>query len=318
LKGRCILEIIGKSIDPTKIGDKQVDGRAYWHVVTDVRYSISKNERVGVLLIAPVIGYERAVVRTPAGQDFEMSPAYYGAELLLDLAYTILSLRFFRSEIDQDGKEAGRRPIDALPSPLVQDFINSVQELLEGNVRVVRPVVGGFDALAAEHQNAKEEAKMKKAIKKKAAASKASAKKASTKKKVATKKGAPKKKATVKKASTKKKAVVKKATQKKKIVAKKVVAKKAAPKKKAPTKKAKPGSSKAAAKKAVSQKNRSEKAASKKGVKKSKAPAKKVATKKSAAKKAALKRATTKKAAPKKGKPVSKKVKAASRKPKSR
>ena len=272
MEGRRILDIIGKAIDPTRIGNKVIDGKPYWHVITDVQYSIGGNQRIGVLLIASVIGYERSIVRIPSGRDFEMSPAYYSAELLLDQAYSILTLRFFRSEIDNDGKEAGRRPIDALPSPVVEDFVESVKELLEGQVRVVKPLSSGFDVLAAEHLSKKKKAASKKTTAKKAPAKKAASKKTTAKK-------APAKKAALKK-TTAKKAPAKKAASKK-TTAKKAPAKKAAPEKttakKAPAKKAAP--EKTTAKKAPAKKAAPEKTTAKK------APAKKAALKKTTAKK---------------------------------
>jgi len=194
------VNIIGQAIDPTRINQEQVGGREYWQVVPDVEYSIDGNKRTGALLVAPALGFERSIVRTPDGKDFEMSPAYYSAEILLDSQYCMLTLRFFRIELGPDGKGIHRRLVDAVPSPIIEDFLPRVQRLMEGKIRVVKPQPDGFDVMAAEM--AAKKAAVKKAPAKKAPAKKAPAKKAPAKK--AASKKAPAKKVPVKKPAAKK------------------------------------------------------------------------------------------------------------------
>ncbi len=213
------MNIIGQAIDPTRIDQELVDGKQYWQMVPDVEYSIEGNKRRGSLLVAPALGFERSIVRTPEGKDFEMSPAYYSAEILLDGSYRMLTLRFYRIEVAQDqSNNVRRRLVDAVPSPIIEDFLPRVKRLMEGRIRVVKPGPAGFDMLAEQSKKKKAPAKKKAAAKKtakKAPAKKAPAKK-TTKKAPAKKKAAPKKKsAAVKTTAKTKKATTRKATVKK-------------------------------------------------------------------------------------------------------
>ena len=190
------MNIIGQAIDPTRIDQELVDGKLYWQMVPDVEYSIEGNKRKGALLVAPALGFERSIVRTPEGKDFEMSPAYYSAEILLDSSYRMLTLRFYRIEVAQEQNNVRRRLVDAVPSPIIEDFLPRVKRLMEGKIRVVKPGPAGFDVMAAESAKSK----AKKEPKKKAAPKK----KTATKKTTAGKPAASKKKATTRKATVKK------------------------------------------------------------------------------------------------------------------
>jgi len=187
-----VADLIGQTIDPTRIDQEIIDGRPYWQLIPDVEYSISGNQRKGCLLVAPAMGFERAIVKTPEGVDHEMTPAYYSAEILLGGSYQMLTLRFFRIEVGQADDQVRRRMVDAVPSPLVEDFLPRVQRLVQGGLRVVKTRPKTFEALAREAAKAPGKKKARKAPAKKKA--KASAKKAPAK----APKAPAKKKATVK------------------------------------------------------------------------------------------------------------------------
>ena len=185
-----VTDIIGQAIDPTRIDQEQVDGRSYWQLIPDVEYSVDGNQRKGALLVAPVLGFERSIIRVLDGTEHEMSPAYYMAEILLDSSYSMLTMRFFRVEVGGgDPSQAHRRLVDAVPSPLIEDFIPRLRRLVEGAIRVVRPGPASFDVLAEE---AKKSTTSKKAAPKKKSSS-PKKKAAPAKKKTTSRKSAPSK-----------------------------------------------------------------------------------------------------------------------------